>query len=567
MKRFLSLLLVVTIVLICLVSCKKYNEENEVLPTDEELITARIETFLTAYNTGDMEAVLECLDAKTRNAFQATWNLLGGLAGAAAGFDINLSDLFSLGVNTTQGDFMELEITDIEVIDSSNATATTIMILAGAEPQTVYFKMVYENDGWYIHDMTDKKPINTIPTDENSVVPTKIDTFVDGVAKISYSIDGVDYNGIINADGEIIYSTDKTVDFTVIGKSSTIVSELNKDTYEYIPACIVDGTGRVVKTFDDKTQIAAYGDGLALIYQRKETISAIEHLYGIIDFAGNWVQAMTNLETYNNEEHYYAGDGIFAIAVWTGYYHNDYLFWNGNNGNMFYVSGLEVPPNFKNEVAFVYDTSYSRIINPFDISNLNEDEEGVATPDYFLLYSDGTFKEVDMENKELRGCSNGYIYYNAEDDENVTYIIDISSSNQSTFTYYEYPASMINSIDFVGDYGLVTINGANGNLYFTLIDKNGNQKFEPIETESYNGWSGTHSIIFSDDVIIFKNTEEKYCIANTTGDIIVTEYDYIYAFTDGVAAACIDEGGMYSEKTWVYINKNNEQVIKTVKLS
>ena len=114
MKRFLALLLIMVMVSGCFASCKKYDEETNIPLTEEEiiakrneaLITERIETFLTAYNAGDMEAVLECLDAKSRNAFQATLNLLGGLAGAATGVGIDLSDLFSLGVSTAQGDFM-----------------------------------------------------------------------------------------------------------------------------------------------------------------------------------------------------------------------------------------------------------------------------------------------------------------------------------------------------------------------------------------------------------------------------------------------------------------------------
>lgn len=159
MKKILSILLALVMMLTCFVSCKNNGEENKTTPpTNEELIIERIETFLTAYNDGDMEVVLECLDAKTRNAFQAMLNILGGLAGNAAGFNIDLSDLFSLGVSTTSGDFMQLEVTDITVINSANATATTKMFLTGAGTQIIYFEMVYEHNGWYIHDMTDRKP-------------------------------------------------------------------------------------------------------------------------------------------------------------------------------------------------------------------------------------------------------------------------------------------------------------------------------------------------------------------------------------------------------------------------
>ncbi len=207
MKRILALFLVIIMVLTCFASCKKYDEEPQVPPTDEELIAERIDTFLTAYNSGDMEGVLGCLDAKTRNAFQAMMNLLGGIAGAGAGFNIDLSDLFSLGVSMTSDDFMKLEITEINVIDSSSTIATTVMNLMGSGTQTIYFEMVYENDGWYIHDMTDCAPSGTTnaqgsgntsdsnngsaddaPTDLNgSAMKTEIDPFA-GFEIMTYGI-------------------------------------------------------------------------------------------------------------------------------------------------------------------------------------------------------------------------------------------------------------------------------------------------------------------------------------------------------------------------------------------
>ena len=567
MKRFLSIFLVITMVLVFFASCKKDVEEIKNAPTNEELIAERIETFVTAYNTGDMDTVVKCLDAKTGNTFKSMLNLMGGIAGGVTGFDIDLSDLFTLGVSTTSGDFMELEIIDIKVVDSSNATATTTMKLAGSSNQTVYFVMVYENDGWYIHDMNDKKPANIIidssNLDENSVIPTERHGFVDGVSKISYEVNNVEYSGIVNGEGQIIYLTDKSVHFDFIGKGATIVREQDKETYSFVPVCIVNDNGETVATFDKGVEIVAYGDGLALIYQRKDNVAAIEHLYGIMDYTGKWIQPMTDMGTGSpyEEEHYYAGDGIFAIVAWNGYYHNDYVFWNSNSGNMFYLSGLESTPKFKNEVAFVYGTYYSKIINPLDMSNLNTDEQGVETPEYFLLYSNGTFKEFDMKKKEFKGSSNGYIYYTVEENENAIYIVDASSSNLNTVTYNKYPVHMINSIDFVDDYGLVTIHGANGNLYFTLIDKNGKQQFEPIETRSYTHWSGTHSILYSENTVIFKNADEKYCIANASGDVIVTDHSKIEAFSNGVAAARIGD----SDSVWIYIDKNNEQVMQTVK--
>lgn len=153
-KKTLPLLLALILALSCLVSCEIPFAPK---PTNEELIEERINTFLTAYNSGDMETVLECLDAKNRQTFQAMLNILGGFAGALTGFSVDLSDLFALGISTASGDFMKLKITDIKVTDSTNAVVTATMDLNGSDTHTIYLKMVYENDGWYIQNMTDQK--------------------------------------------------------------------------------------------------------------------------------------------------------------------------------------------------------------------------------------------------------------------------------------------------------------------------------------------------------------------------------------------------------------------------
>ncbi len=158
-KKLLVILTAMMMVLLCLASCGgNPDDEKPAQLTNEQLIENRIKEFLTAYNSGDMDATLDCLDAKSRNAMSAMLNVVGGIAGAVVGVDIDLRDLFSLGIAIESDDFMKLQISSISVTDSKNAIATTTMDLTGAGVQTIYFYMVYENDGWYISDMTDRSP-------------------------------------------------------------------------------------------------------------------------------------------------------------------------------------------------------------------------------------------------------------------------------------------------------------------------------------------------------------------------------------------------------------------------
>ena len=413
---------------------------------------------------------------------------------------------------------------------------------------------------------------NSNQTNELSVAPTQYDKLVDGVGGISYIEGGVKYFGIINTNGEIIYSTDKSVTFTAIGKGATVVHSNSG-----VPTDIIDNNGKVVATFEleDEMQLLAYGDGLALIYFVKDNISTVEHLYGVIDFSGKWVYSLTNLgcSPFSSWEYnHYAGDGVFAIMTgrWgAGSGGDDFIFLNSNTGDTFFVSRLDTELfQFANGVTFAssntgsFGAIYSDLVNPYP--KTNESEE-IELPKYFLLYSDGTYKEYDMEGKNFGGYSNGYLWYTIPDDKTNVYIEDITSSTNNIFTYSEYPTSAVRSISFNGDYGLVTLR-SNG-LYFTLIDKNGNQQFDPIETTSYNSVSGNHWVVFSNDTIVYSNADKKYCIANKNGEVMVTDYYTIGAFANGVATALIYDGKWGSEQVWLYINTNGEQVLKTGKKS
>lgn len=590
MKRAVALFLILLIALGSFASCKKYDEEDvasttkrkgnttttqkttaaqtTAAETAESLIEKRISDFSFAYNSGDMDEVLKSFDAKTRNALKAMINIFEGIAGSASKFSLDLSDLFSLGVNTTSGDFMGIEITDIQVTDSENAIVTANMELAGSQPQTVYFEMIYEQGGWYIHDMNDKKPtiVQTPTTDEKHVAPSSAGTFSDGVATVSYTLDNVKYNGIINTKGKVIYATQEEAQFISIGKGATIVSLRDEKTYDRYPKYIVDATGKVVATLDDGLTLAAYGDGMVLLYQRKETITEIQHNYAIMDASGNWLQPMINLGLENPSECYYAGSGMFAVNAWNGYYSDAFIFWNAQDGKMFFLSGLEEKIWFIDDVAFAYRTDYSRLINPFDISNLDVDYEGEELPGAFLLYKDGKYDEIDLSGIEIKNYANGHLSYTTQEDEGKLFITNIFDSDQAAFVYDAYPANIVHSVQFVGEYGLLIITGANTHLYFTLIDKQGNQLFEPIETGYNDNWSNWQSILFDGDTVVYEDKNDKYCLANAAGEVTVTEYVSIDQFSDGIARAYIQGGAWSDNSVVVYIDKNNEQIIATIEL-
>lgn len=121
--------------------------------SDETLIRERMETFEKAYNAGDMEKVLNCFDARTRNTYKAILNIGNSLIGKT-GVSIDISDMFSLGIALMDEDDV-LEFGDMDIVIRSESSAVvTVTMEYGAESEkseeTVTFSMVKEEDDWYI---------------------------------------------------------------------------------------------------------------------------------------------------------------------------------------------------------------------------------------------------------------------------------------------------------------------------------------------------------------------------------------------------------------------------------
>ncbi len=188
--KFLTLILTLMLTISLFFACGE-DEPESIPKTDEELIEARIEEFVNAYNTGDTEKLLASLDAKSRNTLNAMLGLVGGITDSAIGFNVDLTQLFSLGVGLYEGDFMKLKIGDITVVDSKNAYAKATMTLAESETMPIYFVMLYENDGWYVNDMTDNT--SKLPTGSSDGSGTEDNSNGENTETVKYNLTTTSY--------------------------------------------------------------------------------------------------------------------------------------------------------------------------------------------------------------------------------------------------------------------------------------------------------------------------------------------------------------------------------------
>ncbi len=542
-KRISLLFLASVLILTCLMSCDFIKKEEP--PTNEELIEEKINTFLTAYNDGDMDTVLTCLDAKTRNAFQAMLNLLGGLAGSYAGFDINLSDLFSLGVSTTSGDFMELDIESIAVsIDETRAVATTTMKMPHSNAQTIYFVMVYENDGWYINDMTDKKVSITTgvsnKVDSNIKIVKIDDEIIDGTAAIKFEINEKTYTGIINSSGKMFYYTDENyINWISLGNGSGFVK--GKLDNGYIGYTFFDSNGQKTATLkgDIFEEVLGSGDGIALVYKNTSTISVEEHSYGIIDVNGNWVMPLTpgsklpnpNESNSSWSDYEYWGDGIFYTV---NEYNSYKVFYNSKTNQAFGLYDVGIK-----DKNIVNNSVYAKTLNPPPsmwnslLYNPYGSNESIVLPNYFIFYFDGTFVEITEDEYNDNSGIDG-IYTDNE------YLQVYDATTGVTSEYTNFTTELISSYEAVDDYILVKLKGKDGKKYFTVIDKACNQKFEPVEYKEDHWATPT---LFGER-ISYKVDEDTYELMDINGNIIVSKeqnYQYIGSFSGGIALAKIGD--------------------------
>ncbi len=134
---------------LCLFACGKPK-------SDEEMITERIDSFVNAYNTGDLDAVLDCMDAKTRNSFKGQFELAENLGSDLLGYSFDVYSMFGVGIGmTSEDDALEVSNLNIDMKGEEKATVEVDMSIQGVDggfSDKGYFTMLKENDDWYIKD-------------------------------------------------------------------------------------------------------------------------------------------------------------------------------------------------------------------------------------------------------------------------------------------------------------------------------------------------------------------------------------------------------------------------------
>lgn len=155
--RMISLGLAVCLLATCLCGCDTVESLFD-RRTDEEKIRDRLDDFVMALNSGDADAALECLDSRSRNMYNAVFNIGQSIVGAFIGFDINVKDVFALAIGLNGGDVFSMEIRELNITSGTTATVTlaaTAQVAGQSESEVLRLDMVKEKNDWYISIQVD----------------------------------------------------------------------------------------------------------------------------------------------------------------------------------------------------------------------------------------------------------------------------------------------------------------------------------------------------------------------------------------------------------------------------
>lgn len=155
MKKILALTLT------CVLCLSFFNGCNLLIKSDEELIEERIYSFVNAYNSGDVDGLVECFDSKTKTTLKSALGIGNSLLGGLTGFSVDLKDIFGLGMGITEGDVLTVQQVNNIQIGTGTATADATIVLSdewggsGKTTDDCTFYLKSENGGWYISNMKD----------------------------------------------------------------------------------------------------------------------------------------------------------------------------------------------------------------------------------------------------------------------------------------------------------------------------------------------------------------------------------------------------------------------------
>ncbi len=353
-----------------------------------------------------------------------------------------------------------------------------------------------------------------------SITVQHIQSFHDTTTPITFTMDGQEYYGIVNTQGEIVYYRSGRFIWNSIGNGAGYIDI--DGIYTLINA---EGKEVIIGADGEFDKIIGSGGGMILVYKNTSTISAKEHSYGVIDSDGNWISSLKPLEKGAElppkSEFRYMGEGVFGDGS---------VLYNSKNHEAFRLVKCEIINDMFID-GCVYVKANNRYIEPI----LYYFQGGLAPqkmPAYFAFSSDGTY--TTLNEAELNKHVNQDTIFISDRGK---YLQITSNGGEIVATYENFPSHQIENEDYQSfeDKILILIKGMDEKYYFTVINTKGEQQFEPIECAAFASYGKKSNIHLTNDRVVYIAPGGEYAVVDTNGKAVLSKHNYITAFSQGRA--------------------------------
>lgn len=375
---------------------------------------------------------------------------------------------------------------------------------------------------------------------------TEVNDFSNGCAWVKSS--GSESYSLIDTSGKII-CTSTAIEIHDMSNDACYVKEKvgDKDGKAIYNYKIINKDGKIVASSTDGKfdEILAAGDNLFFVHKYESGIDVSRHLYGTINEKGEFVNKLRECPYGELSETYTSYIGAKAFRVGAGVYDDPYIYMSSIDkyiGNNAIDYGTQI--NIGNNLYIVNGSGIK--VEGSDTGYYEYDDDGYA---YVVIRSDGKVEKAPAFDEII----NGMLVKRDREKESVSFT-DPTTGKTATFSKY-YPVY----IDTAGkDNFLIMIEGADGKYYYTILDKNGNMLFEPIEgTRGEIHSERAAGETYANDSRLVLRTDEGYSVLDYTGKVIIPAgtYSEIKPFNSGIAWA------KNSSDQYVGIDVNGKVVI------